>query len=77
MGKKLKVKEFLRVNLETLKGEELAAFMEKYEVPGGRHNRDDDARPRDARQVFGVQTRQTRHVFRHASKWSRILFLKA
>lgn len=31
-GKKLKVKEFLRVNLETLKGEDLAAFMEKYEV---------------------------------------------
>jgi hypothetical protein len=29
---KLKVKEFLKVNLETLKGEDLAAFMEKYDI---------------------------------------------
>jgi hypothetical protein len=32
MANKLKVKEFLRVNLETLKGEQLAEFMEKYDV---------------------------------------------
>jgi hypothetical protein len=29
---RIKVKEFLKVNLETLKGEDLAAFMEKYEI---------------------------------------------
>ena len=29
---KIKVKEFLKVNLETLKGEDLAAFMEKYDI---------------------------------------------
>jgi hypothetical protein len=32
MAKKLKVKEFLKVNLETLKGPQLAEFMDKYEV---------------------------------------------
>lgn len=29
---KLKIKEFLKTNLETLQGQELANFMEKYEI---------------------------------------------
>jgi hypothetical protein len=31
-AQKIKIKEFLKVNLSTLKGAELASFMEKYDI---------------------------------------------